>query len=461
MASGLSIRALTRVQATKSGVPQAKKLADLYIKSHTNNAGDVTDPAVYQYVIDNYLAPFAGQIDADRQIATYSNKVKDLNSKSTAQEDTIAAFKRQELNAWFNDVDGDYGFRNPQVLAMNTSQALDNVLVQVLNAIDEKRANGQSIDSLVTYADTLAQRADSMRDLSNKMVSGQLPANALDGYGYYVDTNPLDGSVRGAALVPVGLAPDELTKGMRRVGAQAPIAENGAKIPVYLPAQQDDSGQWHAQIGQNTFTGTGEGALTADKVTDFKPDNFNISDNSKFPVKTTTLSPGEFGRIPLGAHDESGKAVDSIVYRGFDNKVYTLDNPDVLATVQADQFLGKKLNGYLTRLSPTEADSIKSSAQPLDPNVVARSSKILNLQDQAAKARAEYDAINNQNFFQKVGTGLAIEGEKVKKAVGGFFANRTNEPVAPPRESQSSGGQSIGEKVVEAGKGFFRKIIGQ
>lgn len=459
MASGLSIRALTRVQATKSGLPQAKKLADLYIKSHTNDAGDVTDPNVYQYVIDQYLAPFAGEVDADRAIAGYANKVKDLNSKQTNAEDTVAAFKRQELNAWFNDVDGDYGFRNPEVLAMNTSQALDNVLVQVLNAIDDRRANGQSIDSLVTYADTLSQRADSMRDLSNKLVSGQLPANSLDGYGYYVDTNPLDGSVRGAALIPANLAPDELTKGMKRTDAKATLGDS--KVPVYLPATQDDFGDYHAQIGQNTFTGGGTGALSGDKLVDFTKDNFNIGDATKFPVKSTMLNPGEFGRIPLGAHDESGKPTDSIVYRGFDNKVYTLDNPDVLATVQADQFLGKKLNGYLTRLSPTEASAIKTEAQPLDPGVVARSSKILNLQDQAAKARAEYDAINNQGFFQKVGTGLAIEGEKVKKAVSGFFSNRVNEPVAAPRESQSSGGQSIGAKVVEAGKGFFRKITGQ
>lgn len=457
--SGLSLRALTRVKATKSGLPQAKKLADLYIKSHTNDSGDVVDPNVYQYAIDTYLAAFAGDVDADRKIAEYSNKVKDISSKQRNLEDTVASFKRQELDSWFNDVDGDVGFRNPEVLALNTSQSLDNVLVQVLNAIDERRASNQSIDTLVTYADTLAQRADAMRDLSNKLVSGQLPSDtALDGYGYFVDTNPLDGSVRGAALVPVNMAPEDITKGMRRVEANSPIGTG--KVPVYLPATQDEFGQWTAQIGSNKFTGSGTGALQGDKV-DFEKDGFNISDNTKYPVRTTSVNPGEFGRIPLGNRDESGKPVDSIIYRGFDNKLYSLDNPDVYAAVKGDQFLGKKLDGYVTRLSPLEAQEIRTQVQPLSTDVVARSSKILNLQNEASKARAEYDAINNQNVFQKVGMGLGIQAEKVKEKVGGFFSNRVNQPSAPERDSQSSGGQSIGSKVVEAGKGFFRKIIGQ
>lgn len=454
--SGLSLRALTRVQATKSGLPQAKKLADLYIKSHTNDAGDVVDPNVYQYAIDTYLAPFAGQVDADRAIATYANKVKDISSKARTLEDTVAGFKRQELDSWFNNVDGDVGFRNPEVLAMNTSQALDNVLVQVLNAIDERRASNQSIDSLVTYADTLAQRADSMRDLSNKLVSGQLPSDqALDGYGYFVDTNPLDGSVRGAALVPVNNAPEDITKGMRRVEANAPLGTG--KVPVYLPAQQDESGYWVAQIGSNKFSGSGTGALMGDK-TDFEKDNFNINDNTRYPVKTTTLNPGDFGRIPLGARDESGKPIDSIIYKGFDNKLYNLDNPDVYAAVKGDQFLGKKLDGYVTRLSPLEAQDVRTQVQPLSTDVVARSSKIMNLQSEAATARAEADRLENRGFFEKVGSGLAEEAGQVKKAVTGFFSSRVNKPAGQERDNQSSGGQSVGEKVINAGKGFFKKI---
>ena len=47
-----------------------------------------------------------------------------------------------------------------------------------------------------------------MRDLRSKFERGELgEGQMLDGFGYYVDTNPLDGSIRGAALLPVGLAP--------------------------------------------------------------------------------------------------------------------------------------------------------------------------------------------------------------------------------------------------------------
>ena len=246
---------------------------------------------------------------------------------------------------------------------------------------------------------------------------------------------------------------------MKRVQATTPMG-NG-KLPVYLPAQQDEFGQYNAKLGSNAWTGGGTGALSGTN-TEFEPDAFSIADNTKYPVKRMNVGKGEFATIPLGARSSDGKATDSIVYRGFDDKLYSVDDPDVFAAIKSDQFLGKKLDGYMTRLSPTEASEVRQQVTPLSTAVVSRNSKIIDYGMQAQKARAEYEAISSFGGQARLTGENIVENVKgAASAAGKFFQDRVNKPVVPERGSQSSGGQSIGEKVIESGKGFFRSLVGK
>ena len=285
-------RTLQKIADT--GFARAKKLADLAIKTNTDSSGSPTTRG-YELAL-SYLQPFTGSIneaealDAQRLIAGYGNSLDKLSSKKRDQSETVAAFKLQELDSYFTTFDGDIGsFRNPADLIDTTSEALDGLVLGVINAIDEKQANSDSTDALYSYLNDLNKRADSMRDLRNKFQNGELNGKTLDGFGYYVDTNPLDGNIRGAALIPVGMAPDGLTSGYRRLEATSNVG--GALLPVYAPAQQDALGEYVARVGDATWSGSGSGALQAkDAKTSkalFGEGGFNISDNSVFRVITS------------------------------------------------------------------------------------------------------------------------------------------------------------------------------
>lgn len=478
MASALTKRALQTVG--DSGFGRAKKLADLTLKTNTDASGGYT-AAGYEQAI-SILQPFIGSgkeseaLDAQRLIASYSNNLTKIQSKQKDQNETVAAFKLQENDAYFTSFDGDVGgFRNPGDLVNASSQALDNLVLGVINAIDEKEVNGDSTDSLYTYLNELQKRADTMRDLNNRYENGELgDGQVLDGFGYYVDTNPIDGSIRGAALLPVGQTPEGITAGYRRLDATTKLG--GSNLPVYAPAQRDSTGQYVSRIGGNTWSGTGDGALSSDKGS-WSEGSFNISDSTLYPVKTSKIDKGQFG-IGLIGRDEQGNPVEGMFYRGVDDKLYSVDN-QTLEGFRQDPILAAKLDGYIPRFSPTEMKDLSSQAVPFTTDRLGRESKIAGFQSEAAIAQAEADKWQNMGFFQKVNEGFksltggldvggavkeaAIQatpvaggvvnaGRAIEKA-NSFFANRTNKPNTPD-EAPASGGNDI----IEKGKSFFRKV---
>lgn len=479
MASPLTQRALQRVG--DSGFARAKKLADLAIKTNTDGSGQPTAVGYEQAIA--LLQPFIGSgketeaIDAQRIVAGYSNSLTKLTKKEKDQTETVAAFKLQEQDAYFTSFDGDVGgFRNPSDLVGATSQSLDNLLLGVINAIDEKEANGDSTDALYAYMNDLQKRADTMRDISNRFERGELSeGQMLDGFGYYVDTNPIDGSIRGAALIPAGLAPDGLTTGYRRLEATTKLG--GALLPVYAPAQKDAMGEYVARIGDATWVGSGDGALRGDKAVSskslFEEGNFNITDSSRYPVRKNTVDKGQFATALIG-RDADGNPVDGIFYRGADNKLYSVDQA-TLDGFRADPVLKAKLEGYIPRFSPSEAQELARESVPFTPDRLGRESKITTLQTEADAAAAEAARWENMGFFEKVGEGFKstfpgvaeaaqegarnavtdtiVPGAPVVRAATSFFADRTNRQNKP--DAAPTGG--TGNEVIEGGKSFFRK----
>ena len=130
-----------------TGFARAKKLAALAIKTNTDAAGNPTARG-YELAM-SYLQPY---IDSDREtdalsaqtlIAGYGNSLDKLSAKQRNQAETVAAFKLQELDSYFTSFDGEMGgFRDPVGLIGVTSEALDSLVLGVINAIDEKEATG-------------------------------------------------------------------------------------------------------------------------------------------------------------------------------------------------------------------------------------------------------------------------------------------------------------------------------
>lgn len=458
MASPLTQRAIRQIGNT--GFANAKKLADLAIKTNTDSSGSATARGYEQAL--SYLQPFtdsgkrAEALDAQRLIAGYGNSLDKLSSRQRDQSETVAAFKLQELDSYFTTFDGDTSsFRNPSGLIDTTSEALDSLVLGVINAIDEKQANGDSTDALYSYMNDLNKRADTMRDLRNKFQNGELTGKTLDGFGYYVDTNPLDGNVRGAALLPVGLVPDGLTSGYRRLEATTNVGD--ALLPVYAPAQKDVLGDYVARVGDASWSGAGDGALRAKDAEQskslFTEGEFSIADNSIFPVRKNQIEKGSFGRGFIG-RDAEGSPVESIYYRGVNNKLYSVDQSTVDRFNQ-DPILSKKLDGYVTQFSPTEIKELSKEAVPFSEERIGRESKITGYQEDSTKMQIQADSLQNAGFFEKLKEGFKESAARGKEKQSSFFDNK-NVPNKP--EEAPTGGAP--ENIIETGKQFFRKVGG-
>lgn len=455
-------RVLTRIQ--NNGFSRAKKLADLAIKTNVDGSGSPTS-AGYEQAI-SYLQPYIASgsqteaLDAQRLIASYSNSFTKLDKKHKDQAETVAAFKLQEMDSYFTSFDGDVSsFRNPANLIDTTSEALDNLVLGVINAIDEKQANGDSTDALYSYLNDISKRADSLRDLKNKHQQGELTGQTLDGFGYYVDTNPLDGSIRAAALLPAGIAPDGLVSGYRRLEATANVG--GALLPVYAPAQQDALGEYTVKIGDATWAGTGSGALQAREAVNsknlFAEGGFNISDPMAFPVRKNGIDKGSFGKGFIG-RDGEGNPVESVFYRGADNKLYKVD-PASIEQFKKDPILKSKLDGYVTQFSPTEMKELSREAVPFTEQRLSFENKIAGIQSEAAPANEEADRLGGLSFFGKIKEGLSSmfsgDGQQrqapEERPKASFFGN-TNRPNQP--EEAPTGGSA--GNIIDTGKQFFR-----
>ncbi len=462
MVSPLTKRTLLKIADT--GFARAKKLADLSIKTNTDSSGSPTARGYEQALI--YLQPFINSgkeseaLDAQRIIARYNNSLDKLSTRKRNQEETVAAFKLQEFDSYFTSFDGDTGgFRNPASLIDTTSESLDGLLLGVINAIDQKEANGDSTDVLHAYMNDLNKRANKMRDLRNKFDNGELTGKTLDGFGYYIDSNPLDGSIRGAALLPVGLAPSDISKGYRRIEATANIG--GALLPVYAPAQQGELGDYRAKIGDATWSGVGTGALQSEKAEQskilFQEGAFNISDALSFPSRKGGIENGTFGKGFIGK-DVEGRPVESVLYRGVDGKLYSVDQ-NTVDLFRQDPILSRKLDGYVPQYSPTEMKELTREAVPFEWSRAGVESRVSGAQSEAAIAQAEVDRLQNLSFFGKIKEGLGVAGERIKETLQrrqSAFFERKNVPIKPKEPVVGSSTPDI----IEKGKTFFRKTGG-
>ena len=448
---------------TGSGVSRAKKIADLYIKSNTDASGKVTDPAVYEHVINTILAPYQDDVGVQQKIAAYNNNVKSLKADVFEQDITLGAFKEHVNDALF--ARGDV-MRDPSQMAYLSATALDNIVNGLDAAIDYGSQQNKSTDQLKSYRKQVAEMANGQRDLVNNLQSGTLSKD-LDGYGYFVKTNPIDGSLVGAALMPLNSAPAELKSGMKRVSSSVGLGQS--KLPVYLPVTQGEDGTYTARLYGNTWTGTGsDNTLSAQTTPNFKEGaSFDISDKALFPIKQNDLSAGNFGKVVAGV--ENGQTKFSYFYRGADNKVRSVDQA-TLDSMKADPMLAGKVNGYMPLLNPDEVRNLgqierfdpmelkKFSLQQQTDSAVAAGNKARqDIQDfEANPAVQAFGAF--QEATGKVGDALGGAVGSVVKGVSSFFAGRKNEPNKPDEAPQGRKSSYSAPDVVDTGKKIFSNV---
>lgn len=452
----------TSQKKTGSGVSLAKKMADLYVSTHTNEEGKVNDPNVYRIAIDTYLAPFSGDIDADNAIANYENSARGIAGKHAQNARAVGQMKIQERDIFFvtprsanrEDILGDL----PTMVSQVTDElALHNL--EVLRAIDIADANGDDTTELQNYLRDSQGRLNAMMELNNDLLTGEIsPGQMQNEVGVFVDTDPDDGSVRGVGIMPTRNLPFGFSQDdYKRVEASTDIA--GGLLPVYGNYTTNEFGEYTVNIAGNKWVGTGNMPLQFSKKDSVSPEmnpegGFSLNNVS---LNTPGIKPNRFFKGYTG-FNEDGSPKEQYFYADTQGSLYTVSDSD-LQSLRGDPTQAPLLKNA-TRVDSDYARNI--AASPLKPYTSAPTPPPI--VQSAAPGTAQQES---GGFFKKAwgavkGIFSAPEGEPVSSGMQtstpAFFASRTNTPAAV-RTPQEVGGALPTPDVVAGGQSFFRGRI--
>lgn len=449
----LGSRAISRMAGGGSGVTNAKKLADLYVSTNTNNSGEVSDPTVYDNVINSILAPFAGTVDGQNAIADYRNKQKALTSKNADTESAVSALKQKEYGAWYVDDDGsdNTSFRNPGWVAQVTSESLDMILAETVQTIDARKASNKDTADLETYLSGLIKRSDRMRTVADSLNDGT-DVN-LDGYGYYVDADPNTGQIRGASFMPTDANFGGLSQDTIRTNST--VKAGNKTIPVYLPFVKQEDGTTKATFGGKEYTGNttllsdgGDGGDTP------------LTDKTSYPGVDSKFQVGGVYRSFNGKTNIDGSSKQDYFYVGRDNKMYKFadDDPNGKALLDSLKQVGA-VGDTIPRISPADAASYVASPLPGGSSFTQgeqQGGKIRVLQGREAESKAQAEALANRNPLEEVVAGASDLVKGFGSGIASFFS-RKNAPNKPDTSKQTVDGAFSAPDVINAGASFFRK----
>lgn len=423
----------------------AKKRAALALKLNTDAEGNPTAKS-YQTAAA-FIAPFADSsdpedaADANGILAGYQNENTAINAARQRQLRSLGDFKRREYDSYFSSSDLDVAtFRNAGVLALNTSEELDSIVLDLVGTINSDRENGHETDELEGFLEKVTQRADAMRDFANKVQTGELGQGEFVGnFGYYVDADPDTGKVRGAAILPVNLKPDGIGEGYDRAPVTTTI--NGAVLPVYMPVGQDVQGRKVMRAGTFTWAKEGNEPFDADDAKTRKQfgaeGSFSLDDRNTFSVADNSRPKGTFAKAVTG-FDENGNPVYKSMFYGKDGKKYLL-KPEDFASLSADPVLGPKANGYIPSMSPGQFSAESVDALPFSQDVSASENKMFH---------------NERKNSLLAENGVPVGYSRNKPPIGGNVNDNVNRQNVPD-EAPVGGIKGI----IEKGKSFFRKAL--
>lgn len=454
MATSLGSRAIARMQGGGSGFSDAKKIADLYVSTNTNDEGEVKDPAVYERVISQILAPYEGTIDGQNLIADYRNKMKKLTSAKNDADTTLSALRQKEYSAWYVDEDNESadgsssGFRNPAWVAQVTSESLDMILAETLDLREKKAADNKDVSTLDSYIAELTRRSDRMRSIATQLEDG-VDAN-LDGYGYYVDSDPNTGAIRGASFMPTDVNFSELSKGTIRTDSMVTVGNK--KVPVYLPYIKQEDGTNIARFGGTEYTGD------TNLLSGGEPD-VAFTDKSRYQGGGSGVEMNKIYQTFTGKTNVDGSYKKDYLYVSPDNKIYRFGEDDPKGKELIESM--RSISGMkdIPRLSPVDVNKFYVEPLPTNSSQITqsavRSAKIDKYTQEAAVYEAEATRLENQSELGKViENAPGVIGRGIS-AVSSFFS-RKNRVNTPDKTSTSINGQSSGKDVVDSGSGFFR-----
>ena len=442
MASILTQSAFKRVEGGGGkAAARAKKLADLYIKKNTTG-NKVDSPEVYQYVIANFLDPYADDLGIQQKIADYTNKAETLASNKQIIAGSLAALKLKEQGAWYtdeDDVSGGSTFRNPLSVARITSENLDRLVMETVMASEEQRRASKDSSEIDNYLIDLNRKADRMRSALASVENGQ--TGELGGFGYFLDTDPNDGTIRGATFAPTDMKIDGTTD---KTKTDSTVNISNASVPIHINTLNID-GKNISYFGGKKYSGNnekvkgGKGSILLSDTEQYKFSGLGIGGGASFEK-------GKLYTAFTGETYQNGDPKSKFFWHGYDDKTYSFndDDPEGKAFVESLKSTGGVNTDHLPRINPLTATRVMANPLSSNPGMSERAVKIAGFNKEQVGYNAEKKRYEDKNLIEKTQDGFT------DILANTFFGakNKPNKPdVAPARTAPD---------VVDSAQRFFR-----
>lgn len=230
------------VESSGSGVTTALRLYQRAIAQGAGEAGVIENPDIYRQARDAYLAPLADDVRVSTKIAESINDENRLRDKKNDVDLATSVFKEQ-----VNDILKTYAqsyYQSPSNLVMTTAFVYNTAVDELGAEIESRRAAGQGIGDMQSLMSDYSSKADKMSRLARQVMANGKPQNP-NGYGWFIKTNPDDGSI--ISLELDGVDSTDKASGYTRT------AQYYGDIPVWTNTVVDEKGKTVARIGQNKY----------------------------------------------------------------------------------------------------------------------------------------------------------------------------------------------------------------
>ncbi len=236
-----SIYGFAQLSTSGSGATEALRLYNRAVAQSAGESGLIENPDIFREARQKYLEPYADDIRVSTKMAESVNEENRLRDKINDVNLASSVFK-ESVDGMIRDYAKSY-YQNPQNLILTTAYVYNTAVDELADEIENRRASGQSVGELQSLLTNYSRKADSMTRLARQTLAGK-PQNP-NAYGWFIRTNPDDGSIIDIALDVVDSI--ERQSGYKRTNSMY------GNVPVWTNTVTDENGKEVARIGSNKF----------------------------------------------------------------------------------------------------------------------------------------------------------------------------------------------------------------
>lgn len=223
-----------------SAVTDAIRTYNIYLAQQANEDGVINNPDAYQEA-RKILEPYKNDLRAQDKIVDSINNENKLRvdlketqySRSVYEEDV-----ENQLSTYAKQY-----YKSPETLIATTAYTYNVAIDDLQQEIERRRVNGEAYGELVSLQNKYEKKAREITRLSRSVMLDEV--DNPNAYGWFVETNPDDGSIVSMRVSPVN--------DIDRSGDYFRTDTRYGEIPVWTKPVPNEDGDMIARVGMNQY----------------------------------------------------------------------------------------------------------------------------------------------------------------------------------------------------------------